>query len=88
MFDWDFTPASLEERAAARNDLVLSLDDTETYTNELVLLAIANVWVTRATADSAIPSYATSATSPRKTIRVATFHPDLSASMLTAASPF
>jgi hypothetical protein len=54
----------------------------------LVLLAIANVWVTRATAESATPSYATSATSTRKTIRVATFHPDLRASMLSAASPF
>ena len=31
---WDFTPTSLEERAASRNDLMLPLDDTETYTKD------------------------------------------------------
>jgi len=32
--DWNFTPTSLEESAAAHNDLVLVLDDTETYLEE------------------------------------------------------
>lgn len=54
----------------------------------LILLAIANVWVTRATADSATPNYSTSATSPQKTVLVVTLQPDLRTSVLSAASPF
>jgi hypothetical protein len=54
----------------------------------LALLSAADVWLTRLAANAAPPGYITSATVPPNDIRVVAYRPALSASMVTAASPF
>lgn len=54
----------------------------------LALLATADVWVAQMAARSAPPPYITSRAPNPETVRVAPVHPALSASMISAASPF
>jgi hypothetical protein len=54
----------------------------------LALLSAADVWLTRVAANAAPPGYINSATVPPSSIRVVAAHPALSASMVTAASPY